>query len=67
MPAETRLLQDPGFGAGWFSFTSLYKRGCVYFYGRVSFSDVPESLKTHFCFVNFGVGLKLLTCYRVFL
>ena len=67
MPAFTGLLKDPGFGAGWFSVASLYKWGCVYSYGRVSFPDVPGSLKMHFCFDNFGVGLKMLTCYRVFL
>ena len=67
MLAKARMHAYPGLGAGWLSFNSLYKGLCVYFYGRVSFSDVPGSLKMHYCFVNFGVGLKMLMSYRVFL
>ena len=67
MPAVTGLLKDPGFGAGWFSVANLYKWGCVYIYGGASNPDVPGSLKWHFFIDSFGVGLKPLTFYRVFL
>ena len=67
MPAFTGLLEDPGFGAGWFSVASLYKWGCVYSYGRASYPNVPGSLKWHFFFNSFGVGLNPLTLYRVML
>ena len=67
MSAKACMQSYPGFGAGWFSFTSLYKGPCANFNGCVLLSDVPESFKVLFCFSDVVESLKVNLLYRAFL